>query len=122
MRRIAILCLLLWLPWSWSWAGTGDIGAHECGCLTVAAGTDELAPVGHDGADGPCAGGTAGDACGPDCGPDCVDGHGQTLAAGLGLPALPLAHAATPSAGKHAQPFRNHIPDHLLRPPRVARF
>jgi hypothetical protein len=117
MRRVVILCLLLWLPWSWSWAAQGGSGAQECGCIGVAAETGDLAHAGHEAADEPCADSVAGQPCDPDC----ADCPGQTLAGGLGLPALPLAQPANRRERDFAQPFRNHIPDRLLRPPPAVR-
>lgn len=113
MRRIVIVCLLLFVPLQWSWAMASGVGSHECGCGTVHVDAGACGHAAPDSRDGDC----AGDAAGVGCGSSCADCHGQFLIGLLGGAAAPMAWPGNARAGDHAHRFRNHIPDHPLRPP-----
>jgi len=113
MRRIVIVCLLLLLPLQWSWAAVHGGGQQECGCVSSHEGADIDDHAAPDHRGGDCCGGAAG----APCGAHCADCGGQPLTGLLGATTLPLACPGHSSASDPAQPFRNHIPDHPLRPP-----
>jgi len=113
MRRIVIVCLLLFLPLQWSWSMVGTIGQHDCGCLATQAWADACEHAAPDGRGSACCGGAAGVGCGSSC----ADCHGQPLIGLLGAPDMPPACTGNPRASDRAQHFRSHIPDHPLRPP-----